>query len=357
MRCSITYLCCYLCLVWRTCKSRPLDLVFVIDSSRSVRPSEFELVKTFISDMIDTLEISEVTTRVAVVNYASTVRIEFHLKTHFNKVNMKKAVAQIQPLSAGTMTGLAIKDLMDSAFKEESGTRPRSLNIPKVAIIVTDGRPQDKVDEVSAQARATGIEIYAIGVGRADMESLRQMASTPLDDHVFYVETYGVIEKLTSKFRETFCFPGATPSCECYGSLLPLKPNRQTCFDPCAAGNHDCEQICVSTASSYYCRCQDGFVLNPDKKTCSSKMLDFLIITMCFLFCCNGSKPSSGEQIKPEHQGMWYIQKRRHVTKKGLLSRALATTDPCKCESLKAFQKTVQSSIQSLTSRHILLKL
>ncbi|XP_039605717.1 matrilin-3-like [Polypterus senegalus] len=277
----------------RTCKSRPLDLVFVIDSSRSVRPSEFELVKTFISDMIDTLEISEVTTRVAVVNYASTVRIEFHLKTHFNKVNMKKAVSQIQPLAAGTMTGLAIKELMDSAYKEESGARPRSLNIPKVAIIVTDGRPQDKVDEVSAQARATGIEIYAIGVGRADMESLRQMASTPLDDHVFYVETYGVIEKLTSKFRETFCFPGVTPV---------------TSFDPCAAGNHDCEQICVSTASSYYCRCRDGFFLNPDKKTCSKE------------------------------------------------ARALATTDPCKCESLKAFQKTVQSSIQSLTSRHILLK-
>uniref|UniRef100_A0A8C4X3P2 Matrilin 3a n=1 Tax=Erpetoichthys calabaricus TaxID=27687 RepID=A0A8C4X3P2_ERPCA len=285
---------------------RPLDLVFVIDSSRSVRPSEFELVKTFISDMIDTLEISEVTTRVAVVNYASTVRIEFHLKTHFNKVNMKKAVAQIQPLSAGTMTGLAIKDLMDSAFKEESGTRPRSLNIPKVAIIVTDGRPQDKVDEVSAQARATGIEIYAIGVGRADMESLRQMASTPLDDHVFYVETYGVIEKLTSKFRETFCFPGATPTQ--VKSTKKIFNFYLTGFDPCAAGNHDCEQICVSTASSYYCRCQDGFVLNPDKKTCSSKI-------------------------------------------------ALATTDPCKCESLKAFQKTVQSSIQSLTSRHILLKL
>uniref|UniRef100_A0A8C4RJ71 Matrilin 3a n=1 Tax=Erpetoichthys calabaricus TaxID=27687 RepID=A0A8C4RJ71_ERPCA len=328
-----------------------------------VRPSEFELVKTFISDMIDTLEISEVTTRVAVVNYASTVRIEFHLKTHFNKVNMKKAVAQIQPLSAGTMTGLAIKDLMDSAFKEESGTRPRSLNIPKVAIIVTDGRPQDKVDEVSAQARATGIEIYAIGVGRADMESLRQMASTPLDDHVFYVETYGVIEKLTSKFRETFSALDKrirnTDRCQYVCSFY------LTGFDPCAAGNHDCEQICVSTASSYYCRCQDGFVLNPDKKTCSSKMLDFLIITMCFLFCCNGSKPSSGEQIKPEWgliQIHIYLFNIQMVKKSSYLfisgeARALATTDPCKCESLKAFQKTVQSSIQSLTSRHILLKL
>lgn len=44
-----------------------------------------------------------------------------------------------------------------------------------------------------------------MGVDRADMKSLRLMASLPLDEHVFYVETYGVIEKLTSKFRETLC--------------------------------------------------------------------------------------------------------------------------------------------------------
>ena len=48
-------------------------------------------------------------------------------------------------------------------------------------------------------------ELYAVGVDRADMESLKMMASEPLDEHVFYVETYGVIEKLSSRFQETFC--------------------------------------------------------------------------------------------------------------------------------------------------------
>lgn len=31
------------------------------------------------------------------------------------------------------------------------------------------------------------------------------MASKPLEEHVFYVETYGVIEKLSARFQETFC--------------------------------------------------------------------------------------------------------------------------------------------------------
>lgn len=75
----------------------------------------------------------------------------------------------------------------------------------QVAIVVTDGRPQDGVQDVSARARQAGIEIFAIGVGRVDMHTLRQIASEPLDDHVDYVESYSVIEKLTHKFQEAFC--------------------------------------------------------------------------------------------------------------------------------------------------------
>lgn len=59
--------------------------------------------------------------------------------------------------------------------------------------------------EVAQRARDASIEIFAIGVGRVDMSTLRQMASDPLDDHVDYVESYSVIEKLTKKFQEAFC--------------------------------------------------------------------------------------------------------------------------------------------------------
>uniref|UniRef100_A0A3Q3MLR8 Matrilin 3b n=1 Tax=Mastacembelus armatus TaxID=205130 RepID=A0A3Q3MLR8_9TELE len=187
------------------CRNRPIDLVFIIDSSRSVRPAEFEKAKEFLQDMVDSLEIGSDATRVGLVNYASTVQIEFLLKTYFDKLALKQALVRVEPLASGTMTGMAIKSAMEKAFTVGAGARAGSMNIAKVAIIVTDGRPQDQVEEVSAAARASGIEIYAVGVDRADMTSLRLMASQPHDEHVFYVETYGVIEKLTSKFRETLC--------------------------------------------------------------------------------------------------------------------------------------------------------
>ncbi|XP_029474940.1 cartilage matrix protein [Rhinatrema bivittatum] len=231
------------------CKMRPTDLVIVVDSSRSVRPSEFEQVKIFLSQVIESLDVSPNATRVAVLNYASSVKSEISLKTHKTKASLLQAVKKIKPLSTGTMTGLAIQFAMNKAFSESEGARVRSPDISKVAIVVTDGRPQDGVKDISAKARGSGIELFAIGVGRVDMSTLRQIASEPLDDHVDYVESYSVIEKLSKKFQEAFC---------------------AAVSDLCATGDHDCEQICVSSPGSYSCACRDGYTLNEDGKTCSA---------------------------------------------------------------------------------------
>lgn len=56
------------------CKSGPVDLVFLIDSSRSVRPHEFETMRKFMIDILDTLDIGLNATRVGVVQYSSQVR-------------------------------------------------------------------------------------------------------------------------------------------------------------------------------------------------------------------------------------------------------------------------------------------
>ena len=41
--------------------------------------------------------------------------------------------------------------------------------------------------------------------------------------------------------------------------------------DLCATGDHDCEQVCVSSPGSYTCACREGFTLNSDGKTCNGQ--------------------------------------------------------------------------------------
>ncbi|NXQ35747.1 MATN1 protein, partial [Alaudala cheleensis] len=253
------------------CRTKPTDLVFIIDSSRSVRPHEFEKIKVFVSRVIEALDVGPNATRVGLINYASAVRSELSLQSPQSRAALLQAVRRIQPLSTGTMTGLAIQFAISRAFSE--GGRDGAPNFRKVAIVVTDGRPQDGVQDVSARARAAGIEIFAIGVGRVDMGTLRQMASEPLDEHMDYVESYSAIEKLTHKFQEAFCVVS----------------------DLCATGDHDCQQVCVSTPGAYRCACRDGFSLNSDGKTCTA-CNGGLGSALDLVFLIDGSK-----SVRPEN--------------------------------------------------------
>lgn len=116
------------------CRTRPTDLVFVVDSSRSVRPVEFEKVKVFLSQVIESLDVGPNATRVGVVNYASAVKQEFPLRAHGSKAALLQAVRRIQPLSTGTMTGLAIQFAITKAFGDAEGGRARSPDISKVQV-------------------------------------------------------------------------------------------------------------------------------------------------------------------------------------------------------------------------------
>lgn len=60
------------------------------------------------------------------------------LKTHRTKAGLIKAVTKIEPLSTGTMTGLAIQFALNVAFSEGEGARVKSPDITKVRC--TSGR-------------------------------------------------------------------------------------------------------------------------------------------------------------------------------------------------------------------------
>lgn len=62
-------------------------MVFLIDGSKSVRPENFELVKKWINQIIDKLDVSDSKAHVGLVQYSSSVRQvcvwHFHLIISF----------------------------------------------------------------------------------------------------------------------------------------------------------------------------------------------------------------------------------------------------------------------------------
>ena len=71
--------------------------------------------------------------------------------------------------------------------------------VPKILIFITDGRPQDRgqVPAAAQSLRDKGVRIFAIGVGDATEAELKEIASTPYEDHVIFISGGRIFEEST----------------------------------------------------------------------------------------------------------------------------------------------------------------
>lgn len=144
------------CLTGLECGSGVLDLVFVIDGSKSLGPANFELVKQFVNSIVDSLDISKSGTRVGLLQYSTNVRAEFTLSQYTTAQEVHRAVSQVQYMGRGSMTGSALRHMFELSFTEKEGARP---DIPRVSVVFTDGRSQDDVSEWANKAKNSGRRI------------------------------------------------------------------------------------------------------------------------------------------------------------------------------------------------------
>lgn len=53
--------------------------------------------------------------------------------------------------------------------------------------------------------RAAGITMYAVGVGKAVEDELREIASEPLDKHFFYTTDFTAINQIAENLKLNIC--------------------------------------------------------------------------------------------------------------------------------------------------------
>ncbi|XP_063256632.1 collagen alpha-1(XXVIII) chain-like [Prinia subflava] len=192
------------------CKEIPMELVFVIDSSESVGPENFEIIKDFVTALVDRVTVGRNATRIGLVLYSSEVRLEFGLNKYPSREEVKRAIRQMQYMGEGTHTGTAIRKATQGGF---SGAR---AGLRKAAIVLTDGptdkREAVKLDLVVREAHAASIEMYAIGIvntsdpTRAEfVRELNLIASDPDTEHVYLIDDFNTLSALESKLVNQFC--------------------------------------------------------------------------------------------------------------------------------------------------------
>uniref|UniRef100_A0A8C1QGG8 Collagen alpha-1(XXVIII) chain n=1 Tax=Cyprinus carpio TaxID=7962 RepID=A0A8C1QGG8_CYPCA len=192
------------------CKERPMELVFVIDSSESVGPDNFEIIKDFVAALVDRLTVGRNATRVGLVLYSLEVQLEFNLARYMTKQDVKQAIRRVHYIGEGTYTGSAIRKATQEAFyTARTGVR-------KVAIVITDGqtdkREPVKLEIAVREAHAANIEMYALGIVNISdptqeefLQELNLIASDPDSEHMFYIDHFNTLPALESKLVNQLC--------------------------------------------------------------------------------------------------------------------------------------------------------
>lgn len=181
------------------CESSVVDLVFVLDSSGSIRdqnPTDnsydnWALLLQFAVNVVDRLSISSSKTRVGVVKFSDVGENIFYLNDYTDKQSIINRIQTISYSGANTNTSGGLRVMRTQQFIVNRGDRP---NVQNIAIVVTDGESTfDKtltIPEAEA-ARQAGIRVYSVGITSAINEiELKGMASMPQElDRQYWVST------------------------------------------------------------------------------------------------------------------------------------------------------------------------
>ncbi|KAF4100971.1 hypothetical protein G5714_019167 [Onychostoma macrolepis] len=98
--------------------------------------------------------------------------------------------------------GRALTYILENSFKAESGSRP---DVPKIVILITDGKSQDDVLSPAQRLRDAGIELFVIGVKNADENELRAIASPPEETHVYNAADFSFMLDIIERLSRSVC--------------------------------------------------------------------------------------------------------------------------------------------------------
>ncbi|XP_041421844.1 collagen alpha-1(XXVIII) chain [Xenopus laevis] len=202
------------------CKDTPLDLVFIIDSSESVGPENFHIIKQFVNKLIDKISSDQTASKVGIINFSHKVEVVAHIGQLTKKENLREAVNRMNYLGEGTYTATAIKKSTELFLQS-------SRDVKKIAIVITDGQADNRdtmrLDLVVKEAHSINVEMYVIGVVdthdpnyvlfRNEMDLI---ASDPDADHVFQINDFSTLSELENKLFQKICTKGSHPWLETF---------------------------------------------------------------------------------------------------------------------------------------------
>uniref|UniRef100_A0A672P1N8 Collagen alpha-1(XII) chain n=1 Tax=Sinocyclocheilus grahami TaxID=75366 RepID=A0A672P1N8_SINGR len=178
------------------------DVVLLVDGSYSIGLTNFAKVRAFLEVLVNTFDIGPDKVQISLVQYSRDPHTEFYLNTYHDLSAVVKAVRAFPYRGGSTNTGKAMTYVRERTFVPTRGAR---ANVPRVMILITDGKSSDAFKDPAAKLRNTDVEIFAVGVKDAVRSELEAIANPPVETHVYTVEDFDAFQRISNELTQSIC--------------------------------------------------------------------------------------------------------------------------------------------------------
>uniref|UniRef100_A0A8D2B9H9 VWFA domain-containing protein n=1 Tax=Sciurus vulgaris TaxID=55149 RepID=A0A8D2B9H9_SCIVU len=180
------------------------DIVFLVDSSTSIGPQNFQKVKNFLYSIVLGLDISSDQVQVGLAQYNDNIYPAFQLNQYTLKSVVLEHIQNLPYRTGGTNTGSALEFIRTNFLTETGGSRAKD-RVPQIVILVTDGESNDEVQDAADQLKEDGVIVYVVGVNVQDVQELQKIASEPFEKFLFNTENFNILQEFSGSLLQTLC--------------------------------------------------------------------------------------------------------------------------------------------------------
>ena len=182
-----------------------VDLVFLIDSSGSILPNEYQMMKDFVSKVVQYNGLSKNGIHAGVAIFSSVGNVAIKLSDFYDTKTFISAVNALPHQRSTRSIDEGLYVLYNQLLTKDFGAR---VNLPKVVLILTHGKQEKASGNVDLRVGAKPLQqedvlITAIGIGRfVDREELETITGNT--ETVYTVRNFNLL--LEPRFTSNFDF-------------------------------------------------------------------------------------------------------------------------------------------------------
>ena len=192
------------------------DLVFVLDTSGSIRARNFQQVRSFVYnfsiELLPSMQSQDTMSRsrLGIITFSDTANEYIALNTTFDRHQVIRLIQNLPYHGGNTNTGAGLELMRQQDWREE-------VSILRVALVFTDGKSNkgDPVEKVSQAVHdhIPPIVVYTLGVGkRVNEDELQTIASRAETSSHIDSFTSQSFDSVTTSYSYQICFSGTNKS-------------------------------------------------------------------------------------------------------------------------------------------------